>query len=151
MKYLFYLLVFVSLGFSSTQMSIVADNFSADEVKHISVFSGNVKIVKKDDKISSNKVIVKFDKKNKPLSYTASNGVRFSISLKNSSISGSCESLVYNPLSKIYTLSGKVDVIEMPSKRKLKANIVKIDTINAKTVVSGTKVKPVKFIFNIEE
>ncbi len=151
MRYLVYLLFVVSFGFCSVEMSIVSDNFSADEAKHISVFSGNVKIVKLNDTIKSQKVIVKFDNKNKPLSYEASGSVDFVISLKDSTISGSCESLVYNPLSKIYTLKGRVDVIEMPSKRKLKANIVKIDTINAKTIVSGTKVKPVKFIFNIEE
>ncbi len=151
MKYLFYLLLVVSFGFSSVEMSIVSDKFKADEAKHISIFSGNVKIVKLNDTIKSKKAVVTFDEKNKPLSYEASGNVQFSISLKDSVISGSCESLVYDPVSKIYTLSGSVDVIEMPSKRKLKANSVKIDTINAKTVVSGTKVKPVKFIFNIEE
>ncbi len=151
MKFLFYLIIFVSLGFSSTQMSIVSDSFSADEAKKISIFSGHVKIVKDSDTISSNKVIVKFDKNNKPIFYEANGAVEFSISLKKSTISGSCERLTYNPMSKIYTLGGKVDILELPSKRKLKANKVKIDTINSRTEVSGTKSKPVKFIFNIEE
>ena len=151
MKFLFYLIIFVSLGFSSTQMSIASDSFSADEAKKISIFSGHVKIVKDSDTISSNKVIVKFDKNNKPIFYEANGAVEFSISLKKSTISGSCERLTYNPMSKIYTLGGKVDILELPSKRKLKANKVKIDTINSRTEVSGTKSKPVKFIFNIEE
>jgi len=151
MKFFFYLIIFVSLGFSNTQMSIVSDSFSADEAKKISIFSGHVKIVKDSDTISSNKVIVKFDKNNKPIFYEANGAVEFSISLKKSTISGSCERLTYNPMSKIYTLGGKVDILELPSKRKLKANKVKIDTINSRTEVSGTKSKPVKFIFNIEE
>jgi len=150
-----YILIFVCLSVfllaESVEISIVSDNFSADENKHISTFTSNVKIVKQSDKISANKVVVKFDNNNTPISYEAFGSVHFTISLKNSTVDGSCEKLVYLPVGKIYTLSSKVDIVEYPSGRKMKANNVKIDTINAKTVVSGSAKKPVKFIFNIQE
>ncbi len=152
MRVIFFLIFFCSLLFSKTvQMNIVADNFKADEKRGESIFFGHVKITKESDIITSKKVIVKFDKENKPISYEAIEDVNFSITLKEELIRGSCQKLTYDPVSKIYTLSKNVDVIELPSNRKLKANYVKIDTILGRISVTGSKNKPIKFIFNVEE
>ncbi len=151
-KYVFFCILLVSYLFAkSVEINIVSDDFKSDENKHLSVFSGNVKIVKQNDKILANLVQVSFDKDNKPLVYEARGSVNFTISLKDSVVSGQCEKLVYKPLGKIYTLINKVDIVEFPSNRKLKANKVTIDTINGKILVNGNKKKPIKFIFNVEE
>jgi len=152
MKYIVIIsLLVVSLFSKSVEVSIVSNDFKADETKKESVFLGSVKIKKESDEITADRVIVKFDDKNKPISYKAVGNVKFNISMKKSSMKGSCKELEYSPLRKIYTLRGGVDIVEYPSKRKLNANYVTIDTVHKRTVVSGDRKKPVKFIFNIEE
>ena len=51
------------------QVEVTADKFFADEKKKISVFEGNVKVVKQSDKLLAQKVLIEFDDKKQPLQH----------------------------------------------------------------------------------
>jgi len=148
---LFFILLSISASAKQTQISITADSFEANENKHQTIFDGNVNIKKDSDTIKASKAEVQFDSKNKPVKYRAFNKVEFSITLKNSTLFGSCSELVFVPKSKVYILSGNVTIDELPTKRKIQASKVIIDSKTNKINISGEKNKPVKFIFEVEE
>jgi lipopolysaccharide export system protein LptA len=136
---------------TTTQVSITANSFEAYESKHETIFNGNVIITKKSDTIKSQKAIVKFDTNNKPKEYIVLNNITFKISLKDSTLNGSCKKLIFVPKSKIYTLEGSVNITQSPSNRKIQASKVIIDTKINKINILGEDKKPVKFIFEVEE
>lgn len=150
MKILFILILNISL-FANQLVNIEAENFIADQNTLTTTFTTNIKIVKADDKIFADKVIVLFDKENTPIKYEATKNVKFSLLTKKSLIVGSCESLTYSPKSKNYTLQGSVKIDDPSLGRKISASKVIIDQVNGKTIITGQKKKPVKFIFDIKE
>jgi len=153
MKNIFFMLItsICLFGAQTTQISISADSFEADENKHQTLFNKNVLITKNLDKIKASKAIVNFNQENKPIKYTASGKVEFSIILKDSTLYGGCDELVFVPKSKVYILNGHVNINELPTKRKIQATKVIIDTKSNKINITGEKNKPVKFIFEVEE
>jgi lipopolysaccharide export system protein LptA len=150
-KFLILLSTIMMVYAGSTKVSISSNNFEADENKHQTTFNGNVVIIKLADKIKSQKAIVDFDQDNKPIQYKVFQNVTFTISLKNSVLTGSCEELSFVPKSKIYILNTKVDITESPTNRKIQASKVIIDTKINKINILGDKTKPVKFIFEVED
>jgi len=152
MKKLYLFLLFTSVVFGAmTQISITSDSFEASENEHKSTFLGNVVITKLNDIIQAKKAIVFFDQENKPIKYQAIEDVNFSIDLNDSTIKGKCDDLIFVPKSKVYTLKGKVDLLQLPSNRKIKATKVIIETKTNKINITGDKNKPVKFIFEVED
>jgi len=150
MKIFLILLLNIAL-FANQLVNIEAENFEADQNTLKTTFTGNVKITKAGDKIFADKVIVVFSSDNKPLQYEATTSVKFFLVSQNSTIVGSCNSLVYNPKSKNYTLSGNVKIDDPTLGRKISASKVTIDQVNGKTIITGQNKKPVKFIFDIKE
>ncbi len=143
--------IMMALFAKPVQMTITSKSFEADENKHKTVFDGNVVITKADDQIKASQATVIFDLKNQPERYIAKGHVTFKIALKNSTILGKCQKLTFVPKSKVYTLEGSVNINEEPTKRKIQATKVIIDTTTNKTTITGAKNKPVKFIFDIKE
>jgi lipopolysaccharide export system protein LptA len=150
--FLFLFILTITLLFSkTTQISITSDSFEANENKHQTIFNGNVSISKLSDTINSQKAVVRFDKNNKPIEYKVFKDVSFSISLKDSVLTGSCDELIYVPKSKVYKLNGHVNIVQSPTNRKIQATKVIIDTKINKINIIGQKNKPVKFIFEVED
>jgi len=152
MKTLMMLFITICIGFgATTEVSITSDSFEASEGKHKTTFTGHVVIKKLSDIIKSNQAVIEFDKENKPVKYKAIKDVTFEISLEDSKLQGKCKELSFVPKSKVYTLTGDVDLLQLPTNRKIKAAKVIIDTKINKINITGEKNKPVKFIFEVED
>jgi lipopolysaccharide export system protein LptA len=148
------ILLFLSLIISflvAEKVEVSADSFEADENRGVSKFIGNVKIKKADDFISSNELIIEFDKKNKPEKYIASKNIKFKISTNKQKFEGKANRLIYQPSSQKYELLGDVKITEKTMNRKLFGDKIIIDRVSGKSKILGTKNKPVKFIFTVEE
>ncbi|RUM67264.1 MAG: lipopolysaccharide transport periplasmic protein LptA [Sulfurospirillum sp.] len=150
MKTLLIILSLVSSLFAQ-RVEISADKLEADEKSGISTLIGHVQIIKGDDHISADTLIVKFDKKNKPIFYDAKGSIKFHILTKTKEFEGKADQLRYDPKTLIYEMVGNVVIKEKRSKQILTGEKIQIDRISGKSIIEGKENKPVKFIFDIKE
>jgi lipopolysaccharide export system protein LptA len=145
------LITFCIQLYASERVEINADNFEADENKRVSNFTGNVHIKKGEDEIYAEAIKIDFDKKNKPLKYEATGGVTFTIHTNSQLFDGTSNKIIYNPADKTYKAIGNVKINERVKNQTLKGERIDINRNSGKTKISGTKNRPVKFIFTVEE
>ena len=151
-KILLLLLLAISTLFASSQVEITADHFEASDQKKITKFIGNVHMIKGVDELNASKVYVYFDNKKKPVKYEAVGSVRFIITMNDGKrYRGQSGRLVYTPKTEIYELYDSVKLIDTNLDRTLIGEKVFVDKQSGKAKVEGSKEKPVKFIFKIEE
>ncbi len=133
------------------KLEVTAQRLDADEKRHLSTLSGNVVIKKGEDKIECEKLVIKFDMKNKPIFYTTKGGVKFEIHTKKEHFKGKAKELTYDPIKRLYTMRGSVYIKELKSDQELSGEVITIDRDNGKASISGTDTKPVKLIFDVQE
>ncbi|EEP6878151.1 organic solvent tolerance protein OstA, partial [Campylobacter jejuni] len=80
----------------ATQIEVKALNFYSDENKGESILSGNVEVIRGDDILNSEKLIIYTDKNRKPIRYEAMQNARFKIVLKGKIYKGSGDKFIYN-------------------------------------------------------
>jgi len=151
-KHLSLLLLVTSTLFSSGQVEITADHFEANEIKKVTKFIGNVHMIKGVDELNASNVLVYFDEKKKPIRYEAIGSVRFIITMNDGKVyKGQSGRLVYTPKTETYKLYESVRLFDIKLDRTLIGEKVFVDKQSGKARVEGSKEKPVKFIFKIEE
>ncbi len=133
------------------KVEVSADSFEADELKRVSLFKGNVHIKKGEDEIKADNLKIDFDKQNRPIKYEAIGNVSFKITTSAQRFVGTSGEIIYEPLKKKYTASKNVNINETTKNRVLKGEKITIDRISGKSKISGTKNRPVKFIFTVDE
>ena len=152
MKVLSLILLFAFVLYAKGENIIVnAKSFEADEKKNISIFKGDVSIQKGDDYIKADTLKIYFNKKNKPTKYKAIGNVKFELFTNKQHFKGNSNTIEYSPLTKLYKASGHVFLTDLTQHRKLRGENIIIDRIHGKTKINGTKKRPVKFIFSVEE
>lgn len=145
-----------SLLFSKSEiLEIDAINFSADDKKGISTFTGSVKVKMGEDRLNANKVDIFFetDKKtnNKvPLKYEATGDADFKIISKDKHYEGKGDKIIYNPKKEEYTIIGNGFVHEKNDDRKIYGEHIYINQLSGEANVKGDSNKPVKFIINVD-
>ena len=150
MKKLIILLLLI-LDIFAEKLEITSQKFEIDEKNRVSKFFGEVKVLKGDDKIEAQEVIVTFSKDRKPLKYEANGDVNFSIKIDTKEYKGSANSASYSPDKKEYLLIGNANIAETTTGKKIFANKIFLNEIDGKAEVFGDENKPVKFIFTISE
>lgn len=152
MRKIFIISLFCSLSlFAKEQVLVSADSFEADEFKKLSFFKGSVYIKKGSDEIKADTLMIVFGTDNKPVKYEAKGSVSFKLKTQAQNFEGSSDKIIYEPLSKRYTASGNVNMIETVKNQTLKGESIFIDRISGKSKIVGSKDKPVKFIFTVDE
>jgi len=151
-KYLLLLLLAIGTLFSSQQVEITADHFEASDLKKVTKFIGHVHMIKDVDELNASKVYVYFDANKKPVRYEAIGSVKFIITMNNGKkYRGQSGRLVYIPKTEIYELYENVKLFDIKLDRTLIGEKVFVNKQSGKARVEGSKEKPVKFIFKIEE
>ena len=151
-KVLLLLFLVICRLFATSQVEIIADHFEANEKKMVTKFIGNVHMIKGVDELNASKVYVYFDDKKKPIKYEAIGSVRFIITINDGKrYRGQSERLIYTPKTEIYELYDNVKLFDTNLDRTLIGEKVFVDKLSGKAKVEGSKKKPVKFIFKIEE
>jgi lipopolysaccharide export system protein LptA len=151
MKKLLLLIAFSFTLVASEQVEVNAQEFEADEKKLISYFKGSVFIKKGKDEIKADLLKIDFDKTNKPIKYDATGNVSFNISTSSQHFIGTANKIIYKPSDKKYKALGSVNIKETTKNQTLKGESITIDRISGKTSIIGSKNRPVKFIFTVEE
>ncbi|WP_373070934.1 lipopolysaccharide transport periplasmic protein LptA [Sulfurimonas sp.] len=151
MKYVLILLV-ISISICANELKIKANSFEADQKKGISVFSGDVNIIKENDEINASKITVFTDSENKPTKYIAKGDVTFNITTQEGAkYSGKSQKVIYVPLTKEYYFYDDVHIRQIGEKNEIIGDEVVIKTVEGKANAKSNTNKPVIMIFDVEE
>ena len=152
MRFLIILTIFLASALISQELKIKANQFNADEKTGISVFTGEVNIIKGNDELNATKVTVYTDKKHQPTKYIAEGDVSFNIETKKGSLyTGKAGKVIYMPTIKEYHFFTDVHLKQIDKKKEIIGEEVVLKTIEGTAFARGAKQEPVIMIFKIEE
>ena len=152
MKYLLVLLFLLQTVLFAEELKVKADEFSADQNKGISIFTGHVRIKKVNDELNASKVTIYTDKNNKPTKFIALGDASFVIKTQEGAIyRGVAQKVVYFPLKKEYHFFGDVHLKQIDDKKEIFGDAVILQTIDGKAYAKGVAKEPVIMIFDIKD
>lgn len=150
-----FLAVFALNLSAGEKVEVTADEFFADEVKQISILTGNVTIKKGDyDTLKSDKLTITFDKNKQPTKYTATGNANFKILLNGKHYDGKGGVLTYTPTNETYTLENSAYLHESESKKEVFGDKIVVNRTKGTYEVksgSGAEKKPIRLIFQVED
>lgn len=135
------------------EVEITSKRYDGDDKSGVSKFSGNVKVVKENDVITSDVLFVYFDAARKPIKFEATGNANFLTTQDgNKTYKGKAKTITYFPNQKEYLLAGNAFVEYVEEKRKVYGDKIFVnDTTKKATVVGEEGGKPAKFIFFVED
>ena len=137
---------------SAQELKVKANSFTSDQNTGVSVFSGNVNIIKASDELNASKVTIYVDKEKKPIKFVAVGDVSFSITSKNGAVyKGVAGKAIYLPSKKEYYFYENVHLQQLNDKKEILGDEVVLKTTDGKAYAKGLKKEPVIMIFNIDE
>lgn len=152
MRYLFTLVLLLTLCEGAEELRIVAENFDADEQKGISVFTGNVKIEKGGDELNASRVVIYVDKNRKPSKYIAEGNVSFCIQTENNdTYNGSSQKVVFIPSEKLYKFYTDVHLRQINQHKEINGDEVFLDVLRGRAIAKGAEKKPVIMTFQLDD
>ena len=148
-------LLFSAVGFvalHAQELKIRANSFTSDQKKGISVFKGDVNIIKEHDELNASQLTVFTDKNNRPKKFVAVGDVSFRITTKDGSIyEGVANKSIYLPKKREYYFYKNVHLRELHDKKEILGDEVVLKTQDGKAYAKGLKKEPVIMIFDIDE
>jgi len=149
---IFFLMMLWTLLLSAEELKIKANSFTSDQNTGVSVFTGNVHIKKKNDKLNASKVTIYIDQKKKPTKFVAVGNVSFTITTKEGTVyDGVAGKVIYYPKKKEYYFYDNVHLKQLNDKKEILGDEVVLKTIDGKAYAKGLKKEPVIMIFDIDE
>lgn len=146
---------FVLLPLFGEKLIIDSTKFEADDPAGITIFTGNVKMIKSEDLINCDKltVYIQTDAAGKKTAkeYVAVGKVDFKIVTNGKIYTGNGDKVIYNPLQSKYTILGNGFLFDQTMDRKVYGNEIFINELNGEATVNGDNQKPVRFIIKLED
>lgn len=150
MKQIAILTIFLVGSLFSQELKIKANLFNADQKAGISIFEGNVNIIKGSDELNASKVTVYTDVNQKPTKFIAEGDASFYIkTLDGSLYRGKAQKVIYIPNKKEYYFYKDVHLKQINEKKEIIGEEVVLKTIDGKAYAKGAKKEPVIMIFNL--
>ena len=149
---LLFLLSGLMLIANAQELKVKANSFTSDQNTGISVFTGDVNIIRGSDELKASKVTISVDKAKKPTKFVAVGNVSFSIMTKEGAIyKGVSGKAIYFPNKKEYYFYENVHLQQLNDKKEILGDEVVLKTTDGKAYAKGLKKEPVIMIFNIDE
>jgi len=146
------LLLTMTISLSADELKIKAKSFTSDQNTGISIFSGDVNIIKKNDELNASEVTIFMDKNKKPSKFIAIGNVSFALETKDGAkYQGVAGKVVYLPNKKEYNFYENVHLKQLNEKKEILGDEVILNTTDGKAYAKGLKKQPVIMIFNIDE
>lgn len=153
----FFLIVSIFFSFLFSEKLIIdAKHFEAYDEKGLSIFTGNVKMVKAKDELESDRLDVylsekKANTKREPLKYIATGNVKFKVKTADKSYEGKGDKVVYEPKKMKYVITGNGFLKEVTEDKRLFGDKIIINQITGEAKVTGSDNKPVRFIIDLAD
>jgi len=152
MKLLIILSLLLSINLISQELRIKSNTFSSDEKEGISIFKGDVNIIKGNDELNASMVVIHTDKNHEPTKFVATGDASFVIkTLEGSTYSGKAQKVIYLPFEKEYHFYKNVHLRQLDDKKEIIGEQVVLKTIEGKAYAKGAKKEPVIMIFKLPE
>jgi len=152
MKYIILFTLLLTSLLNAEDLKIKANSFKADENTGISIFSGNVNIIKKNDELNASEVTVYIDKEKQPTKFVAVGDVSFTIETKQGALyKGQAGRVIYLPNEKEYHFFKDVHLRQINEKKEIIGEEVVLKTTEGKAYAKGIESEPVIMIFNIPD
>jgi len=150
-KQLTLMLLFTSFLIAE-ELKVTSKSFQADEKTGISIFEGDVSIVKGSDELNASKITIFTNKKRKPMKYMAVGDVSFHITTKDKSVyEGKAQKVIYFPIKKEYHFYKNVHLNQSNNQKVIIGDEVVLKILDGQAYAKGQKNKPVIMIFDIDE
>ena len=134
------------------KLEINAKTFHSDDKTNLIELNTDVFVKKANDKLWANKVVIKTDKKRKPLEYTATGSVRFYVETEDGrKINGSAQKVVYDTLKDEYRLYENAKIQEKDSPNTITGEFMTLNNKQGQAYSEGAKNKPTTLIFLLDE
>lgn len=152
MKYFIIVCILLTSSITAEELKVKSKSFYADEKKGISVFKGNVNVIKSNDELNASKVTIYTDKKNQPIKFIAEGDAKFVIlTEEGSNYRGKAQKVIYYTNKKEYYFYKDVHLIQIDEKKEIIGEEVVLKTLDGKAHAKSSKTEPVIMIFNIPE
>ena len=144
-------LFFLSVTLYAEKINVTSTTMTAEDMKKEVHFIDNAKAVQGESWIHGNEIIVYFDENNQTRKYEAIGTVTFEFKENENHYTGSAAKVTYYPVTSTYILLGKAVIDDIINKRHLNGDEITLDMTTGNANVKGSKKKPVKFIFDMQE
>lgn len=152
MKKIIILTILSTLALFAEELQVKAKLFNSDQKTGISVFEGNVNIIKGSDELNASKVTIYTDAEQQPTKFIADGNASFSIKTEDGSLyRGKAQKVVYLPVEKEYHFFEDVYLKQVNEKKEIIGSEVILKTIEGKAYAKGEDEAPVIMIFNMPE
>lgn len=132
------------------KVEITSTSMEAEEQKKEVHFIGNAKVVKANDWLHADRVIVYFDDNNDTEMYEAIGSVTFEFKNEKHFFKGSADKVKYYVVKSLYVLTGKAVIDDLVNKSHVNGDEIMLDMTTGNVRVKGNEKKPVKFIIDME-
>ena len=156
MKYILLLVLFIlSIFAKEVDVDIQANSFEANKNKNLIVFIGNVSMIKGEDTLVCQKLIVhtKIDKDtNKTIAkqYIATGDVSFTLKRPTTLLIGNGDKVNYDIDKQMYIITGNAFLEDKNGSKTIQGEKIFVDELTGDTKIEGIRNKPVKFKFKME-
>ncbi len=146
------IMILITTLIYANELRIKAKSFESDQSKGISIFTGNVNIIKGNDELNASKVTIYTNGDNKPTKFIAKGNVSFVIETQTGEkYRGISQKAIYKPLTKEYLFYDDVHIIQIGKKNEIIGDEVVIKTTEGKAKAKSKTDKPVIMIFDLKE
>lgn len=134
------------------ELKVTSKLYEGNDKKGISVFSGNVNILRDFDELNTSTLTIFTDKNRKPLKFVAEGGVSFYIVTdNNNSYAGKAKKVIYKTKMKEYIFEGNVHLQQLNKKKDIQGEKVLLNLVEGFAKAQGDNNKPVRMIFEIDD
>ena len=131
------------------RVKITSTSMEAEELKKEVHFIGEAKVVKGDDWLHADKVIVYFNDNNETDRYEAIGTVSFEFKKDEQHFKGSADKVMYHIAKSLYVLTGSAIIDDLVKKSHVDGDEIMLNMSTGSVDVKGSSKKPVKFIFDM--
>lgn len=152
MKKRIFLTICMTASLFAQELQVKAKLFNADQKAGISIFEGDVNILKGSDELNASKVTIHTNTKQEPTQFIAEGNASFKIKTEEGALySGKAQKVIYWPQKKEYHFFQEVHLKQLNEKKEIIGDEVVLKTIEGKAYAKGAKQEPVIMIFTMPE
>ncbi len=152
MKKTIFLTIFLTTAIFAQELKVKANLFNADQKTGVSIFEGDVNIIRGNDELNASKVTIYTNANQEPTKFIAEGNASFNIqTLEGALYKGKAQKVIYLPQEKEYYFFKEVHLKQINEKKEISGEEVVLKTIEGKAYAKGAEKEPVIMIFDMPE
>lgn len=152
MKKTVFLIILSAASLFAQELQVKAKLFNADQKAGVSIFEGDVNIIRGNDELNASKVTIHTNSAQEPTKFIAEGNASFKIkTIEGALYTGKAHKVIYLPKTKEYHFYQDVHLKQLDDKKEIIGDEVILKTVEGKAYAKGAAKEPVIMIFNMPE